>query len=181
MARGSLPRSERATLQILVRDEIALTLESGGGRPRDAARRVCGQHPDLVGRLGRLLVEEAVTAMARKEFKKWNAVGAASQEQLVFPALAEHLRKDLPASISVPPAEDDHAPEPIYRPLTGPNSATVGELRRALGALWQGIANDRRKTKALGDLLDLALAAGADDDARVAYALSRLATEDALA
>ena len=55
----------------------------------------------------------------------------------------------------------------------GPNGATVAELRRALDALWKGIARDSADAVALQDLLDLALQTGADDDARVTEALAR--------
>ena len=36
----SVPPSERIILQGIVRDEISIMLEDGGGRPRDVARRV---------------------------------------------------------------------------------------------------------------------------------------------
>ena len=166
--------SERSILQGVVRDEIALMLDEGGGRPRDVARRVCALYPELVSRLGQQLVEEAVTAIARKEFKKWASVGEETHKQLALPSLASHLRRDLPASISVPPVDPDNESDPVYRPLTGPAAATVGELRRAITALWQGIANDQRKAKALSDLLELLLAAGVSDDVRVDDALKQL-------
>jgi hypothetical protein len=172
----SVPPTERIILQGIVRDEISIMLEDGGGRPRDVARRVCTLHPDLVGRLGDSVAEEAITAIARKEFKKWASVGAEKSRQLVLPSLAAHLLQDLPASISVPSSDDDEDADPIYRPLTGSAAATIGELRRAIQSLWDGIANDRRKARALSDLLTLAVSTGANDEVRVDDALSQLGT-----
>lgn len=172
----AVPTSERAILQGIVRDEIALMLDEGGGRPRDVARRVCAGHPDLISRLGSSLAEEAITSIARKEFKKWTAVGEEKHRQLPLPSMASHLLADLPASISVPPVDADEDADPIYRPLTGPSAATLSELRRATKSLWEAITADRRKAKALTELINIMVSAGASDDSRVDVVLTRLST-----
>jgi hypothetical protein len=81
------------------------------------------------------------------------------------------LRADLPAVIAVPAADGGDEDDPIYRPLYGARSATVGELRAAVTALWKGIADDQRKAQALTQLLDLLIRAGASDDVPMSAAL----------
>lgn len=94
-----------------------------------------------------------------------------------FPNETSLLRKlarldaDLPAVIAVPSADDGDEDHPIYRPLFGRKSATVGELRAATAALRKAIADDQRKANALTQLLDLLISAGAGDDMAVSAAL----------
>ncbi len=78
---------------------------------------------------------------------------------------------DLPAVIVVPSADDADDDDPIYRPLYGAKSATVGELRVAAIALQKAIADDQRKANALTQLLDLLTSAGASDDVPVSATL----------
>lgn len=92
-----------------------------------------------------------------------------------FPNETSLLRKlarldaDLPAVIAVPSGDDDD--DPIFRPLFGGKSATVGELRAATAALQKGIADDQRRAQALAQLLDLLIRAGVSDDMPVSAAL----------
>jgi hypothetical protein len=81
------------------------------------------------------------------------------------------LAADLPAVIAVPSADDGDDDDPIYRPLYGAKSATVGELRVAAIALQKAIAADQRKANALTQLLDLLTSAGASDGIPVSAAL----------
>ncbi len=82
---------------------------------------------------------------------------------------------DLPAVIAVPSMSPDEDDDPVYRPLFGPKSATVGELRIAVDALWQSIALEQRKAIALTQMLLLVSAGRATDDTRVSAALQRIA------
>ena len=97
--------------------------------------------------------------------------------ETAFPNETSLLRKlarlaaDLPAVIAVPQADDGDADDPIYRPLYGAKSATVGELRAAVIALQKVIVDDQRKANALTQLLDLLISAGAEDAAPVSAAL----------
>ena len=169
-----MPRkTDFCRLRDCVRDEIASALHDGGGRAREIARSVCAKHRDLIGVLGERLAEDAVTRLVNREIKKWSAVGTAEREQLVLPGMLTHLLTHLPASISVPSADDADDDDPIYRPLFGPKCATVGELRAAVAALWKSIADDQRKAEALTQLLDLLISAGAGDDLPVSEALQR--------
>ena len=148
-----MPRkTDFCRLRDCVRDEIASALHDGGGRAREIARSVCAKHRDLIGVLGERLAEDAVTRLVNREIKKWSAVGTAEREQLVLPGMLTHLLTHLPASISVPSADDADDDDPIYRPLFGPKCATVGELRAAVAALWKSIADDQRKAEALTQL-----------------------------
>jgi hypothetical protein len=167
------PKTDFCRLRECVRDEIASSLHDGGGRAREIARSVCAKHRDLISMLGDRLAEDAVTRLVNREIKRWSAVGTAAREQLVLPGMLTHLFTDLPASISVPSAEDGDDGDPIYRPLFGAKCATVGELRAAVGALWKSIADDQRKAKALTQLLDLLISCGAGDGMPVSEALQR--------
>jgi hypothetical protein len=99
--------------------------------------------------------------------------------ETTFPNETSLLRKlarlaaDLPAVIAVPSADDGDEDDPIYRPLYGAKSATVGELRVAAIALQKAIADDQRKVNALTQLLDLLISVGAGDDMPVSAALQR--------
>ena len=168
------PNTDFCRLRECVRDEIASSLHDGGGRAREIARSVCVKHRDLISILGERLAEDAVTRLVNREIKRWSAVGTAAREQLVLPGMLTHLFTDLPASISVPSAEDGDDGDPIYRPLLGARCATVGELRAAVGALWKSIADDQRKAKALTQLLDLLISFGAGDGMPVSEALQRV-------
>ena len=136
----------------------------------------CTLHPDLVGRLGDSLAEEAITAIARKEFKKWASVGAEKSRQLVLPSLAAHLLQDLPASISVPSSDDDEDADPILSPADRIGSCDNRRIAPGDPVALGGIAIDRRKARALNDLLTLAVSTGANDEVRVDDALSQLGT-----
>lgn len=93
------------------------------------------------------------------------AIAGAPQARL------QHLIADLPAVIAVPWADDGDDDDPIYRPLYGAKSATVGELRVTAIALQKAIADDQRKANALTQLRDLLTSAGASDDVPVSAAL----------
>lgn len=82
---------------------------------------------------------------------------------------------ELPAVIAAPSTSPDRDDDPVYRPLFGPKSATVGELRIAVDALWQSIALEQRKAIALTQMLLLVSAGRATDDTRVSAALQRIA------
>lgn len=148
-----LIRSRRAELRSYIRAEISLALDSGGARARDIAKAVREKHAGLVNSLGDELAEHAITGMVRHEIKRWGGDNGqvASRNQMVLPGMLDSIREDLPASISVPQEASD---DPIYRPLFGPHSAKLAELRLAVQALWDSISADRRKAKALTMLLD---------------------------
>lgn len=162
-------KSNRSILRNHVRDEIAVCLEQGGGRAREIARTVCTKHADLIDELGGQLAEDSVTRIVHNEIKRWGAVGSAEREQLVMPGMEVSMARDLPASISVPSPEGDDG-DPIYRPLFGPNGATVGELRLAIDFLWKGITADQRKAQALSHLLVQVIATGAGNETSVSEA-----------
>ena len=152
------------SLREAVRGEISNAFEvTGYARPRDVARVVCALHPDDVLSIGTRLAEDALTDMARRELKK-NTQGRATANQLHLPGVPATLVMQLPPSISIP-FEGDEGDEDgdgeglIYKPLT---QATVADVDAHLALLAVQIGADTRRHRALKELRDLALAAGAE-------------------
>ncbi|MEQ8226746.1 MAG: hypothetical protein RIA64_01570 [Rhodospirillales bacterium] len=159
-----LPKSKMSVLRAAIREECASLLETGAGRPRQAAKSVLKKKKSLVRQLGVKLAEDALTRIAAREFKKWTTVGASSKQQLDLPGLDASVSGNLPASISVYGSDG----EPVYKSLTGPRGATVAEIRQALNDLWKGVEDGRRHATALNDLLKVARKLGATDEMRIA-------------
>lgn len=147
-----------------VRDEISHAFEvTGFARPRDIARLVCVAHPGEIASIGTRLAEDALTEIARREFKKRSSD---KLEQLALPHIPEVVSTHLPPAISVPiegadPTDDEGV---IFKPLA---SATLADIDAHLDLLATQIAADSRRHRALKELRDLALAAGAESDSRV--------------
>ena len=123
-----------------------------------------------------LVAENALTDVARRELKK------ATQDQdvvtqLQLPGLREHFATSLPTAISIPQEGADAGDEDgvIYKPLS---QATLAEVEVHLALLATQIAADTRRHRAIKELRDLALAAGATAESCVMDFLSRAAVAE---
>ena len=150
-------------LREAVRAEISHAFEvTGHARPRDIARVVCALHPDDVLSIGTRLAEDALTEIARRELKK-NTQGRDLVSQMQLPGVPETLTAQLPPAISIPldaEVEDEDGEGVIYKPLA---QATLADVNAHLQLLATQINADTRRHRALKELRDLALAAGATD------------------
>lgn len=157
------------SLRLAVRDEIVHAFEVlGFAKPRDIARLVCAAHPDNITAIGGRLAEDALTGIARRELKH-STQGRESPSQMRLPGVPEALASQLPPAISIPgydPGDDEGV---IYKPLV---HATLAELEAHLAMLSTQITADTRRHRALKELRDLALAAGATADSLVLDTLS---------
>ncbi len=151
-------------LREAVRAEIAHAFEvTGHARPRDIARVVCALHPNDVLSIGTRLAEDALTDLARRELKK-NTQGRDLVSQMQLPGVPETLTAQLPPAISIPldgEEEDEDGEGVIYKPLA---QATLADVEAHLQLLVTQINADTRRHRALKELRDLALAAGATGD-----------------
>ncbi|QKE40334.1 MAG: hypothetical protein HO274_02555 [Ferrovum myxofaciens] len=151
-------------LREAVRAEIAQAFKSVGfARPRDIARQVCADHPENISALGGRLAEDALTDLARRELKH-NCQQRESPSQMTLPGVPEALASQLPPAISIPAGADGDDEGVIYKPLV---QATLAELEAHLTLLSTQIAADTHRHRALKELRDLALAAGATRDSGV--------------
>lgn len=156
-------------LREAVRGEIAHAFESVGfARPRDIARLVCAAHPENINAIGSRLAEDALTEVARRELKH-TTQGRESAAQMRLPGVPAALSVQLPAAISIPGGDDADDEGVIYKPLV---LATLIELEAHLGLLSAQISADTRRHRALRELRDLALAAGATGQSRVIDSIS---------
>jgi hypothetical protein len=150
-------------LREAVRAEISHAFEiTGHARPRDVARVVCALHPTDVLAIGTRLAEDALTELARRELKKRTGSHEGSC-QLQLPGVPAALAVQLPPAISIPldaDVEDDEGDRVIYKPLA---QATLADVEAHLELLTKQIDADTRRHRALKELRDLALAAGATD------------------
>lgn len=152
-----------STLREAVRAEIGNAFEViGHARPREVARVVCALHPADVHSMGQRLAEDALTNIARRELKR--RPGKNERAQLHLPGIPDALQADLPPAISIPLNgdvidEDDEGV--IYKPLA---RATLADVNAHLLLLGAQIKADMRRHRALKELRDLALAAGASGD-----------------
>jgi hypothetical protein len=152
-------------LREAVRAEISHAFEvTGHARPRDVARVVCALHPDDVLSIGTRLAEDALTEIARRELKK-NTQGRDLVSQMQLPGVPETLTAQLPPAISIPldaevEVEVEDGEGVIYKPLA---QATLADVNAHLQLLATQISADTRRHRALKELRDLALAAGATD------------------
>lgn len=157
------------SLREAVRDEIAHAFDVVGfAKPRDIARLVCAGHPEEIQAIGTQLAEDALTSMARGEIKKNNPI--ADSTQIPLPGMPEALRANLPPAISIPVAhseEDDD--EVIFKPLA---SSSLADLEAHLVLLSSQIQADTRRYRALKELRDLAVAAGAEADSLVLHTIA---------
>lgn len=162
-------------LREAVRGEIAQAFETTGfAKPRHIARLVCATHPDDIQAIGEQLAEDALTKVARDELKK-SLQGRDSPLQMCLPGLPETLASQLPPAISIPVGEKDVDDEVIYKPLA---RATLADVEAHLELLSSQITADVRRHRALKELRDLALAAGATAQSLVLTVLtSMLETE----
>lgn len=163
-------------LRKAVRDEIAQSFKAVGfAKPRDIARQVCAAHPKNTSSIGGRLAEDALTDLARRELK--NAThGRESPSQMVLPGVPEALAIQLPPAISIPCGDEIDDDSVIYKPLA---QATLAELEAHLKLLSTQIAADTRRHRALKELRDLALSAGATSESGVLRTI--WATESTLA
>lgn len=160
-------------LRQAVRGEIAQAFEVAGyAKPRDIARRVCATFPGDIQTVGSRLAEDALTGIARSLLKqstqdKWAAT------QLQLPGLDEPIADCLPDAISIPTEAGDPGDEDrvIYKPLS---RVTLSDLEAHLELLAAQIAADIRRHRALKELRDLALAAGATAQSLVLAALTSM-------
>lgn len=163
-------------LRQAVRDEIAHAFAvTGFATPRAVARLVCTSHPDEIRVVGTRLAEDALTQIARREFKQ--RTHSPGSDQLQLPHLPDHIVDALPPAISVPvPVRDpDDEEGVIYKPLA---QATLADIEAHLTLLADQIQADTRRHRALKELRDLAVAAGADSESLVLALLTKF---DALA
>lgn len=161
---GTSRTPRNPTLQALreaVRSEISNAFEmSGYARPREVARIVCALHPDDVLSIGTRLAEDALTEIARRELKK-NTQSREASKQLQLPGVPQSLIAQLPPAISIPldgEMDDEDGDGVIYKPLA---QATLADIDAHLALLSTQINADTRRHRALRELRDLALAAGA--------------------
>ncbi|MFN3298408.1 hypothetical protein [Caldimonas sp.] len=164
-------------LREAVRAEISNAFEViGHARPREVARVVCALHPSDVQSIGARLAEDALTDIARRELKRRPSKN--ERAQITLPGIPDALQAHLPPAISVPPpgveleSVDDEGV--IYKPLA---QATLADVDAHLALLGAQISADTRRHRALKELRDLALAAGATDDSPL---LATLSTADLL-
>jgi hypothetical protein len=154
-----MPDPILTSLRQAVRDEIAHAFAvTGFATPRAIARLVCTAHPEDIRAIGTRLAEDALTEIARREFKQ--RTGTAAVAQLQLPHLSDDVVAGLPPAISIPVAggDPDNDDGVIYKPLT---QATLADVEAHLGLLGAQILADTRRHRALKELRDLALAAGA--------------------
>ena len=152
------------TLREAVRAEISNAFEMiGHARPRDVAKVVCALHPGDVHSMGMRLAEDALTDIARHELKR--RPGKQERAQIDLPGIPDGLQAYLPPAISIPlpgvaveNADDEGV---IYKPLS---QATLADVDAHLQLLSIQIHADTRRHRALKEVRDLALAAGATDD-----------------
>ena len=151
-------------LREAVRDEIAQAFEAAGfAKPRDIARLVCAAHPENILAIGGRLAEDALTDLARRELKN-STHGRESPSQMRLPGVPVALASQLPPAISIPGGDDTEDDAVIYKPLA---KATLAELEAHLKLLSTQIDADTRRHRALKELRDLALSAGATSESRV--------------
>lgn len=148
-------------LREAVRAEISNAFEViGHARPREVARLVCTLHPRDVQGIGARLAEDALTDIARRELKR--RPSKHERAQIALPGIPDALQSHLPPAISVPPpgaqleSLDDEGV--IYKPLA---LATLADVDAHLALLGAQISADTRRQRALKELRDLAMAAGA--------------------
>lgn len=156
--------SDKRALREAVRAEIVHAFEvTGHARPRDIARVVCALHPDEVLSMGTRLAEDALTDIARRELKK-NIQGREAFSQMQLLGVPHTLVAQLPPAISIPlngEETDEDGEGVIYKPLA---QVTLADVDAHLQLLATQINADTRRHRALKELRDLALAAGATDD-----------------
>lgn len=160
-------------LRFAVREVIADAFSTAGyAKPRDIAREVCVRFPGSIHSVGTRLAEDALTEIARGVLKK-TAPRAKGPSQLSLPGLDGPIAERLPEAISVPMGAEacDDEEQVIYKPL---RRATVADLKAHLQLLVQQIAADTRRHRVLKEVLDLALALGAADEAPVLDAIGSL-------
>ncbi|MDD3676779.1 hypothetical protein [Thauera propionica] len=162
-------------LRDAVRAQITNAFEvSGHARPRAVARLVCALHPADVQRIGARLAEDALTELARRELKRRPSQHV--RAQLALPGIPAALQADLPPAISVPlhdaVRDEDDEEAILYKPLA---RATCADIEAHLRLLARQIAADQRRLRALRELLDLALAAGARPHSRIFEVLAAAA------
>jgi hypothetical protein len=160
-------------LRHAVREVISDAFTSVGyAKPRDIAREVCVRFPGSIHSVGTRLAEDALTEIARGILKK-SAPRAKGPSQLSLPGLDAPIAEHLPDAISVPVGGEvgDDEDQVIYKPLS---RATVADLKAHLQLLVQQIAADTRRHRVLKEVLDLALALGAADEAPVLDAIGSL-------
>lgn len=158
-------------LREIVRDEIAVTMQNGGGKSREIAQAVCAANTDLIEQLGSKLAEDSVTNMVGNEIKKWSAVGSASKRQMALPGMEMHMLRNLPAAISIPTDDSDKEDNIIFRPIA---KATVYELQAHIALLTKQIDADNAKLDSLSELAKLLQSSGCDAGTTVKDALSKL-------
>ena len=108
---------------------------------------------------------------ARRELKK-NTQGRDLVSQMQLPGVPETLTAQLPPAISIPldaEVEDEDGEGVIYKPLA---QATLADVNAHLQLLATQINADTRRHRALKELRDLALAAGATDHSPLLSAFS---------
>ncbi|WP_297476468.1 hypothetical protein [Ferrovum sp.] len=160
-----------AHLREAVRAEIAQAFKAVGfAKPRDIARHVCAAHSENISALGGRLAEDALTDLARRELKH-NTQQRESPSQMRLPGVPEALACQLPPAISIPGGDDGDDEGVIYKPLA---LATLLELEAHLILLSGQITADTRRHRALKELRDLALAAGATSDSGVLRTIAGL-------
>lgn len=151
-------------LREAVRAEIGNAFEViGHARPREVARVVCALHPADVQGIGARLAEDALTDIARHELKRRPSKN--ERAQISLPGIPDALQAHLPPAISIPlpgvEVENVDDEGVIYKPLA---AATLADVEAHLALLSAQINADTRRYRALKELRDLALAAGATDD-----------------
>ena len=164
-------------LREAVRKEIRNAFEvQGYARPREVAQVVCALYRKGVSQMGERLVENAIAAMARRELKRYPAI--TEHAQLRVPGIPGALMAHLPPAISVPASGVDEEAlsedSVIYKPLS---RAALADIDAHLELLAAQISADTRRHRALKELRDLALAAGATDNSPL---LATLSTADLL-
>ena len=151
-------------LREAVRGEIVHAFEAVGfAKPREIARLVCAGYPENILAMGGRLAEDALTDLARRELKN-TTQGRGSTSQMRLPGVPAALASQLPPAISIPGGEDADDEGVIYKPLA---QATLLELQAHLDLLSSQITADTRRHRALRELRDLALSAGATGESRV--------------
>lgn len=149
--------SDTNTLATAIRDAVSSAIVQSTVDARKIAERVCDANPELVLRHGRDLALNALTTMARRQIKRWQATGTSAREQLHLPLDLQHLLDDLPPAVWVPSEDGEGA----YRTFNGANPLTCIELDAAIAALDAQIAADTKKCAALKEVRDFVRAKGA--------------------
>lgn len=159
--------SEGSMLATFIREAISAASARSTVNARKVAEWVCDRNPELVLRHGRELALNAMTTMARREIKRWQATGTSASEQLCLPDVLRHLVDDLPPAIWVPNGDGDGA----YRTFNGANPLTCGELDAAIASLEIQISADTKKCASLKEVRDYVRSAGALPDDAVLHVL----------